>query len=82
MALKKQNYMSKTLPKLERSDGTILNKQLEILSETATYYKNYIQVNDTLDNTDIQEYIEQQSMNTLTENKANKLEGLLKGYAH
>ena len=35
-------------PKLERSDGTILNKQLEILSETATYYKNlYTSKDDT-----------------------------------
>ena len=76
--LEKHNYVSKTMPKLERTDGTILNKQSEILSETENYYKNlYTSKDDILDNIDIQEYIEQQSMNTLTENQANKLEGLL-----
>ena len=38
--LEKHNYVSKTMPKLERADGTILNKQSEILSETENYYKN------------------------------------------
>ena len=76
--LEKHNYVSKTMSKLERTDGTILNKQSEFLSETENYYKNlYTSKNDILDNIDIQEYIEQQSMNTLTENQANKLEGLL-----
>ena len=74
----KNNYVSKTTPKLERTDGTILNKQSEILSETDNYYKNlYTSKDDILDNIDLQEYIEQQSMNTLTENQANKLEELL-----
>ena len=55
------------MPKLERTDGTILNKQSEILSETDNYYKNlYTSKDDILDNIVIQEYIEQQSMNTLT----------------
>ena len=76
--LEKHNYVSKTMPNLERADGTILNKQSEILSETENYYKNlYTSKDDILDNIDIQEYIEQQSMNTLTENQANKIEGLL-----
>ena len=76
--LEKHNYVSKTMPKLERTDGTILNKQSEILSETENYYKNlYTSKDDILDNIDIHEYIEQQSMNTLTENQSNKPEGLL-----
>ena len=46
------------MPKLERADGTILNKQSEILSETENYYKNlYTSKDDILDNIDIQEYI-------------------------
>ena len=75
--LEKHNYVSKTMPKLERTDVKILNKQSEILSEIEKYYKNlYTSKDDILDNIDIHEYIEQQSMNTLTENQANKLEGL------
>ena len=66
------------MPKLERTDNTILNKQSEILSETENYYKKLYTSNDViLDNIYIQEYIEQQTMNTLTENQSNKLEGLL-----
>ena len=66
------------MPNLERADGTILNKQSEILSETENCYKNlYTSKDDILNNIDIQEYIEQQSMDTLTDYQANKLEGLL-----
>ena len=76
--LEKHNYVSKTMPNLERADGTILNKQSEILSETENCYKNlYTSKDDILNNIDIQEYIEQQSMDTLTDYQANKLEGLL-----
>ena len=63
--LENHNNVSKTMPRLERTDGTILNKHSEILSETENYYKNlYTSKDDILDNIDIQEYIEQQSMNT------------------
>ena len=66
------------MPKLERTDGTILNKQSEFFSETENYYKNLYTSKDViLDNIAIQEYIEQQTMNTLIENQANKVEGLL-----
>ena len=76
--LEKHNYVSKTMPKLEMTDGTLLNKQSEILSETENYYKNlYTSKDNTLEDVNIGEYIEEQSMNTLNENQANKLEGLL-----
>ena len=76
--LEKHNYVSKSMPKLEMTDGTILYKQSEILSETENYYKNLCTSKDNiLDNVDLEEYIGQQGMNKLTENEANKLEGIL-----
>ena len=76
--LEKHNYVSKTMPKLEMTDGTLLNKQSEILSETENYYKNlYTSKDNILEDDNIGEFIEEQSMNTLNENQANKLEGLL-----
>ena len=66
------------MPRLEMTYGTLLNKQLEILSETKNYYKHlYTSKDNFLDAVHIGKYIEQQSMNTLIENQANKLEGLL-----
>ena len=48
------------------------------MSETENYYKNlYTSKDGILNNIDIREHIEQQSVNTLTENQTNKLEGLL-----
>ena len=38
--LEKHNYVSKSMPKLEMTDGTVLYKQSEILNETENYYKN------------------------------------------
>ena len=76
--LEKHNYVSKSMPKLEMTDGTILYKQSEILNETENYYKNlYTSKDNILDNIDLEEYIGQQGMNKLTENEANKLEGIL-----
>ena len=63
--LEKDNYESKTMPRLEMTDDTLLNKQSEMLSETENYYKNlYTSKDNILEDVNIGEYIEQQSMNT------------------
>lgn len=49
--LEKHNYVSKSMPKLEMTDGTILYKQSEILNETENYYKHlYTSKDNILDN--------------------------------
>ena len=42
------------------------------------YYRNlYTSKDNILDNVDLEEYIGQQGINKITENEANKLEGIL-----
>ena len=38
--LEQRNYISKTMNKVEKEDGTILTDQNEILKETELFYKN------------------------------------------
>ncbi|MCU7801406.1 MAG: reverse transcriptase family protein, partial [gamma proteobacterium symbiont of Lucinoma myriamae] len=76
--LEKHNYVSKTMPKLEKEDGTIISEQFEILKEAEMYYNNlYANRDDSLENIDLEEYIGQNGMIKLTDEQANGLEGLL-----
>lgn len=76
--LEKHNYITKTMHKLEKEDGTILTEQRDILKETETFYKHlYSNRDSTLDNVDLDEYIGNNSMNKLTKDQSDKLEGIL-----
>ena len=64
--------------KLEKEDGTILTEQRDILKETETFYKHFYSNRDsTLANVDLDEYIGNNSMNKLTKDQSDKLEGIL-----
>ena len=75
--LEKHNYVSKSMQKLEKEDGTNITDQKEILKETELYYKNLYSSRDIeLETVDLDEYIGQ-NMTRLSNKQAEKLEGRL-----
>ena len=76
--LEQHNYISKTMNKVEKEDGTILTDQNEILKETELFYKNlYTKKQDNSDNIEIDNYFENSTIPKLSETESEKLEGLL-----
>lgn len=76
--LEKHNYVSKTMSKLEKNDGSIITEQTEILNETEKYYKSlYANKDNTLDDIDLNQYIGDNEIPKLNDDQAYKLEGTL-----
>ena len=78
--LEKHNYISKTINKVEKEDGTIKTDQEDILRETEIFYKNLYtrkQEFGNPDSTEMDTYMEKDIVNKLTDTKAKQLEGLL-----
>ena len=75
--LEKHNYISKTMQSLQKDDGTVLIEQDAILKETEQFYKNLYSSRDSeLEDINLNEYVGQ-TMKTITDDQANRLEGLL-----
>ena len=67
-----------SMTQLQKDNGTIISEQQEILKEAENFYKTLYQSQDSdLDNIDLEEYVKINDMKTLTDEQANKLEGLL-----
>ena len=76
--LEKHNYISKTMQSLQKDDGTVLIEQDAILKETEQFYKNLYSSRDSeLEDINLNEYVGQ-TMKTITDDQANRLEGLLR----
>ena len=75
--LEKHNYISKTMHSLQKDDGTVLIEQDAILNETEQFYKNLYSSRDSeLEDINLNKYVGQ-SMKTITDDQANRLERLL-----
>ena len=75
--LEKHNYISKTMQSLQKDDGTVLMEQNAILKETEQFYKNLYSSRDSeLEDINLNEYVGQ-TMKTITDDQAKRLEGLL-----
>ena len=62
---------------LQKDDGTVLIEQDAILKETEQFYKNLYSSRDSeLEDINLNEYVGQ-TMKTITDDQANRLEGLL-----
>ena len=76
--LEKHNYTSKIIGKIENEDGSMIVEQNEILKETEIFYKNlYENKDDSLDTIDLNDLMKVTEMPTLTNDEAEKIEGLL-----
>ena len=76
--LEKHNYVSKVISKIVKDDDTVLTDQSDILKETESFYKKlYENKDDTLENINIEEYMQNTEMNKLSEQEAINLEGPL-----
>ena len=66
------------MTQLQKDDGTVISKQQAILKEAENFYKTLYQSRDSdLDDIDLEEYVKNNDMKTLSDDQANKLEGLL-----
>ena len=75
--LEKHNDISKTMQSLQKDDGTVLIEQNAILKETEQFYKNLYSSRDSeLEDINLNEFVGQ-TMKTITDDQANRLEGLL-----
>ena len=76
--LEKHNYTSKIIGQVEKEDRSIIVNQTEILKEIEIFYINlYETKDDALENVDLEEYMKDKDMTKLTNEEAEKLEGLL-----
>ena len=76
--LEQHNYVSKTINKVEKEDGTIKTDQNDILKETELFYKTlYTKKQDSCDNIEIDTYIESDIVTKLSDIQSGQLEGLL-----
>lgn len=76
--LEKHNFVSKVISKVVKEDDRVLTDQSEILKETESFYKKlYENKDDTLENINIEEYMQNTKINRLSEQEAIKLEGPL-----
>ena len=76
--LEKHNYTSKIIGKIKNEDGSMIVEQNEILKETEIFYKNlYENKDDSLDTIDLNDLMKDTEMPTLTNDEAEKIEGLL-----
>ena len=76
--LEKHNYTSKIIGQIENEDGSMIVEQNEILKETEIFYKNlYENKDDSLDTIDLNDLMKDTEMPTLTNDEAEKIEGLL-----
>ena len=76
--LEQLNYISKTISKIEKEDGSLVTDQKEILKETESFYKClYSKKNNESEHTELDSYIDSDAVTKLTNVESEKLEGLL-----
>ena len=76
--LEKHNYISKTIQSLQKDGGTVRIGQDAKLKETKQFYKNLYSSSDSeLEDIYLNEYVGQ-TMKTITDDQADRLEGLFK----
>jgi len=74
--LEKYNYTTKTITSLTTDDGLILDKQVDILNETALFYKTLYQNNDSTNiDDDLNSFIENINIPKLSNEESKQLEG-------
>jgi hypothetical protein len=74
--LEKHNYTTKTINSLIQDDGTVLDKQKDILNETAKFYKKLFQNKDcSYTENDFDNYTKQLNIPRLTKGQSKELEG-------
>ena len=74
--LESRNYVNKTIPKIEKGDGSIIRNQQEILSEVKKIYSDLYNCQDREHNTNNMEILRNlQNHTILTENEKLNLEG-------
>lgn len=76
--LESHNYSSKIINVIEQDNGTCITNQKEILHETSKYYENLYSCRDnTLNNIDLNIYMQNSNMPKLNEEESAQLEGIL-----
>ena len=76
--LEQHNYISKTISKIEKEDGSLVTDQKEILKETESFYKClYSKKNNESEYIELDSYIDSDAVTKLTNVESEKLEGLL-----
>ena len=74
--LESRNYVNKTIPKIEKEDGSIIRNQQEILSEVKKFYSDLYNCHDREHNTNNMEILGNlQNHTILEENEKMNLEG-------
>ena len=72
--LENRNFISKMMPHLTRSDGTIASKQEEIIEETKLFYENLYSYKE-VDDVDLDNILNFQDIRKLNDNEKDSLEG-------
>ena len=76
--LKKHNYNSKIIPKLERKDGKVITDQSEIFNDAKMFYEDlYSNKDNNLTVIDLDSLFLNTNIRKLNTEESNKLEGLL-----
>ena len=76
--LEQHNYISKTISKIEKEDGSLVTDQKEILKETESFYKClYSKKNNESEHIELDSYTDSDAVTKLTNVESEKLEGLL-----
>ena len=57
-SLESRNYVNKTIPKVEKEDGSLITKQEEILLEAKDYYKKLYKCQSVSNDTEIQRLLQ------------------------
>lgn len=74
-SLESRNYVNKTIPKLVKEDGSIINKQEDILEEVKQFYSNLYTYQEQEQDLKIKDILNIQNSQTLSEEEKSKLEG-------
>lgn len=75
-SLESRNYVNKTIPKVEKEDGSLITKQEEILLEAKDYYKKLYKCQSVSNDAEIQRLLQTLTdYPKLTNEEKNNLEG-------
>lgn len=77
-SLESHNYTSKVINVIEKEDGQIITNQKDILKETCKYYENlYSSKENSLNDIDLNNYMQNSNMPKLSEVESLNLEGIV-----
>ena len=63
--------------KIERDNGVVITEQTQIMEEVETFYKNLCKQDEYIEDIDLEQYLNKNEVNKLTDTESDKLEGIL-----